>query len=127
MTDKVDEALKMIVEASQDCLLPAAEIIVHDARQRTPVDRGDLRRSAYVRRQDANTVIAGYTAPYAMRVHNARGTLRGRPRPAPHRGRFWDPVGSEPRFLSNALEQNKSEVLQRISAEIKRRLETKSV
>lgn len=48
----------------------------------------------------------GYTAAYAAAVHEAPGTLAGRPRDEndPSRGRYWDP-NAEPEFLTKGFEQ----------------------
>ncbi|MGM5532470.1 HK97 gp10 family phage protein [Mixta calida] len=52
----------------------------------------------------------GYSANYALYVHEAKGTLKGRPRPASRGGgNYWDPSG-EPQFLTKAAEESKSQV-----------------
>jgi len=52
----------------------------------------------------------GYSANYALYVHEARGTLKGKPRPASQGGgRYWDPSG-EPKFLSRAAEETRDQV-----------------
>lgn len=52
-------------------------------------------------------VIVGYTANYALWVHESPGTLKGKPRGAKkgskrgkYRGHYWDPQGrAQPKFL----------------------------
>ena len=45
------------------------------------------------------SVIVGYTARYALHVHENLGqTLKGQPRPSPKTGNYWDPNG-QPKFL----------------------------
>jgi len=40
------------------------------------------------------SVIVGYTAKYALFVHESRGmVLKGKPRSKPHKGYYWDPQG----------------------------------
>ncbi|KMK17798.1 hypothetical protein ABW09_12185 [Pluralibacter gergoviae] len=52
----------------------------------------------------------GYSANYAVYVHEAKGTLKGKPRPASQGGgNYWDPHG-EPKFLEKAGERRKPDV-----------------
>ena len=71
----------------------------------TPAEYGNLRNSQYriVRAYDGGIKgQIGYTANYAAAVHDAKGTLRGKPR-ASGNGNYWDPAG-EPGFLTKAFE-----------------------
>lgn len=50
---------------------------------------------------------AGYTAEYALAVHEASGKLKGLPRPKKDgkaQGNFWDPRG-QPEFLKKGFER----------------------
>ncbi len=115
-TDAVRAAVaKGIVDAAQDIRARAVK--------RTPVDTGFLRKSAEVVGDThpagkAHYVAVRYSAPYAGHVHNATGKGRGRPRPKPHRGKYWDPAGSQPQFLKKAAD----EVFPRMETYIKRRV-----
>lgn len=51
--------------------------------------------------------VVGYTANYAAAVHEASGTLKGKPRPS-GKGSYWDPDG-KPKFLSSAFDDNKQD------------------
>lgn len=107
--------VKGIVDAAQDIRARAVK--------KTPVDTGFLRKSAEVSGDThpagkAQYISVRYTAPYALYVHNASGRGRGRPRAKPHRGKYWDPSGSEPQFLKKAAE----EVFPRMEMYIKRRI-----
>lgn len=55
------------------------------------------------RRQTLKSVVVGYTAAYAIYVHEAKMVLKGKPRPRRrkrNRGRFWDPQGrAQSKFL----------------------------
>lgn len=71
----------------------------------TPAEYGNLRNSQYriVRAYKGGLRgRIGYTANYAASVHNAKGTLRGKPRVSGN-GNYWDPDG-KPRFLARAFE-----------------------
>lgn len=50
---------------------------------------------------------AGYTAEYALAVHEATGKLKGLPRPKQNgiaQGNYWDPRG-QPEFLKKGFER----------------------
>lgn len=67
--------------------------------------------------------VAGYAAEYALAVHEAPGTLDGRPRPKENsiaQGNFWDPRG-EPEFLRKGFEQAEPAIRAAIKAAIKAR------
>lgn len=78
----------------------------------TPIDTSNLINSQYISQpRQTNTGVAidvGYTANYAINVHNAKGTLKGQPR-ANGNGAYWAPDG-EPQFLLKGFEQHMSEV-----------------
>lgn len=66
-----------------------------------PMDTGLLLNSHYApiiqRKADETTAYVGYRANYAGYVHEAKGKLKGQPRPN-NRGYYWSPSG-EPHFL----------------------------
>lgn len=52
----------------------------------------------------------GYSANYAVYVHEAKGTLKGKPRPASQGGgNYWDPSG-EPQFLTKGANDERDNV-----------------
>lgn len=52
----------------------------------------------------------GYSANYAVYVHNASGILKGLPRPKSQGGgNYWDSAG-EPKFLTKAAEKTRRQV-----------------
>ena len=65
------------------------------------------------RRHNNVGVIVGYTANYALWVHEAPGVLKGKPRGAKkgskrgkYRGRFWDPQNrAQPKFLEQPFRE----------------------
>jgi len=71
-----------------------------------PVEFGALKASAYTRSSGlgfSTEVFVGYTASYALFVHESVGmVLKGQPRTPspPHQGQYWDPQGrGQAKFL----------------------------
>ena len=76
-----------------------------------PVEYGFLRGSQYRKIQLSGTAYigaVGYTAEYAAAVHDAKGTLKGKPRPS-GRGTHWSP-NAKPKFLSSAFDDNRQDI-----------------
>lgn len=72
-------------------------------------------------RQDGTRIIgtAGYTAEYALAVHEAPGKLKGLNIPRPDgQGVYWGPSG-EPEFLRKGFERARPEIDRRIKAALK--------
>lgn len=93
-------------------LLRGGLIIQRESQKRVPVEYGNLRASAYTRvaRDDPNSVEVGYTAEYALSVHeNMEQHLKGIPRPS-GLGVYWGPAG-QPKFLESAARDMSDEVL----------------
>jgi hypothetical protein len=106
----------------------AALRIRRAAQQKTPVDEGNLRASAYTetfKTSRGPAAAIGYTAKYASWVHEMPGKLAGKPRPKKkgsqaNRGLFWDPQGkAEPKFLEKALIENEDNFLNDIKRHTK--------
>lgn len=99
----------------------ASIIIATEAASMTPIDTSTLINSQY-RSIDVNgtrvTSRIGYSASYALYVHNARGKLKGQPR-ANGNGAYWGPNG-EPKFLDKAVENTRSMVDAAIMREMRR-------
>jgi len=78
----------------------------------TPVDTSTLLNSQYAPQitVSARRVSGhiGYTAAYALAVHQASGTLSGQPR-ANGNGNYWDP-NAEPGFLVKGFEELKPSI-----------------
>lgn len=57
--------------------------------------------AAKSRKENTGSVVVGYTASYALAVHESVDmVLQGEPRPAPRRGSYWDPQGrAQAKFL----------------------------
>lgn len=85
-------------------LTRAGLMLQRESQRLVPVDYGVLKASAFTRKTGSGfgtVVTVGYTAAYAIYVHeNVEMRLRGEPRPAPHKGRYWDPQGrGQSKFL----------------------------
>lgn len=82
------------------------------AQTMTPIDTSNLANSQYAPEIDIKSgeVVGqvGYTARYAMAVHEARGVLDGLPRENGN-GNYWDP-DAEPQFLTKGFEQLKPSI-----------------
>lgn len=92
-------------------LMAAGLLVQRRSQQKVPVQYGKLRASAYTRKETEETVIVGYSAVYARRVHeNLAQKWKGKPRKS-GLGVYWGPDG-EPKFLERAFRRSKSEIVQ---------------
>ena len=96
--------------------LKAAGLVFQGESQRlVPIDTGNLRASAFTRKSGSGfnvDVNVGYTANYALFVHEAPMTLKGQKRQKPSKGRYWDPQGrATNRFMTKAIDTNKAKAL----------------
>lgn len=106
--------VRRIKGASIEGLLAGGLIVQAHSQRNVPVEYGNLRASAYTRKHptSAGTVEVGYTAAYAVFVHeNMEQTLKGEPRPS-GLGTYWNPGG--PKFLERALDENRAAILEQI-------------
>lgn len=96
--------------------LKAAGLALQRESQRlVPVDTGNLKASAFTRATGAGldtAVTVGYTAAYAMFVHElVQMRLRGQPRIG-GKGAYWDPAGrGQAKFLEEPARRMKDELL----------------
>lgn len=87
-------------------------IIGSEAAAITPVATSTLVNSQFRELSVTGTRITGrvgYSANYAIYVHEASGKLRGTPRPKKKdkdQGNYWD-TGGEPQFLEKGAERGK--------------------
>lgn len=101
---------RKVVRAIKSALL----IIAPEAARMTPVAAtSNLINSQFQEMMVNGTRITGrvgYSANYAGYVHEAKGTLKGKPRPASQGGgNYWDPSG-EPQFLKKAGDATRNAV-----------------
>lgn len=82
------------------------------AQTMVPIDTSNLFNSQYAPRIDVGTTrtvgYLGYTADYALYVHQAKAKLKGQDRPG-NRGQYWDP-NAEPKFLTKGFEKIKPSI-----------------
>jgi hypothetical protein len=86
----------------------------------TPIDTSTLINSQFDTVEVSGTRITGkvgYSAKYALYVHNASGKLAGKPR-SNGNGTYWSP-GGEPQFLTKAAQRTKDLVDGVIKKEMK--------
>jgi len=63
------------------------------------------------RQKNNVSVIVGYTARYALWVHEAPMKLKGLPRKRPHKGFYWDPQGrAQNKYLEQPFRDNIEEI-----------------
>ena len=85
-------------------LKKAGLLLQRESQKVVPVDLGVLKASAFTRETGAGfatVVYVGYTAAYAIYVHELVGMkLKGQPRGGGHKGKYWDPQGrGQAKFL----------------------------
>lgn len=83
--------------------IKAGLFLQRESQKKVPVDYGILKASAFTRKEGEGfnaRVRVGYTAFYALFVHElVQMKLKGKPRPG-GRGFFWDPQGqAQAKFL----------------------------
>lgn len=96
--------LKDIEGKSYKGLLSAGFMIERESNLNVPREYGNLVGSSYTRKSENGdlSVEVGYTASYAVYVHeNMEMKLAGKPRPS-GLGVYWGPHGST-KFLQNAI------------------------
>lgn len=101
-------------------LKSATYIIRTESATLTPIDTSALINSQFDTIEVNGTRVTGkvgYSANYALYVHNASGKLAGKPRPS-GKGAYWGPH-AEPKFLTKAAEKTKSLVDKVIKSEMK--------
>lgn len=103
-------------------LKSASYIIRTESASMTPIETSVLINSQFDTVEVGGTRITakvGYTAKYALYVHNAPGKLLGANKPRPSgKGVYWGPHG-EPQFLLKAGTKTKELVDQVIRKEMK--------
>lgn len=98
----------------------ATYIIRTESATLTPIDTSTLINSQFDTVEVSGTRITGkigYSAKYALYVHNASGKLAGKPR-SNGNGTYWSP-GGEPQFLTKAAQRTKDLVDSVIKKEMK--------
>lgn len=103
-------------------LKSATYIIRTESATMTPIETSTLINSQFdviVHNGTRITGRIGYSADYAIYVHNSKGYAVGKSIPRPSgKGNYWDPH-AEPKFLSKAAEKTKDLVDKAIMREMK--------
>lgn len=115
-----------IADAVAAGLLLAGLELLRQSQLLAPVEFGNLKASGYVRAQGTGlgtAVYVGYTAAYALLVHEKVGMiLQGQlrqPSP-PHIGRYWDPQGqAQAKFLEAPFRTFKPTAIQIVGGQVK--------
>lgn len=101
-------------------LKSATYIIRTESATITPIETSTLINSQFDTIEVNGTRVTGkvgYSANYALYVHNASGKLKGQPRPS-GKGVYWG-SHAEPKFLTKAAEKTKDLVDKAIKAEMR--------
>lgn len=101
---------RKVVRAIKSALL----IVAPEAARMTPVAKSSVLINSQFQEVMVNgtriTGRVGYSANYAVYVHEAKGTLKGKPRPLSQGGgNYWDPAG-EPQFLKKAGDETRNAI-----------------
>ena len=103
----INREISQIQDRGVDGLLEAGFLLQRRSQGKVPVEYGNLRASAYTRKaiDEPAAVEVGYSAAYALEVHeNLENKRAGQPRPS-GLGVYWGPKG-EPKFLESTLTEN---------------------
>lgn len=107
-------------------LVAAGLLLQRESQRLAPVEFGNLRASAFTRPSGSGfdtVVTVGYTAAYALFVHEKVGmVLKGQPRrpSPPHIGRYWDPQGvGQAKFLEEPVRRLEPRLLSIVAAAAK--------
>jgi len=96
-------------------VIEAGLLLQRESQRLVPIETGALKASAYTRTDGkgfAAKVSVGFSAPYAMAVHESVGmVLKGMPRPSGI-GKYWDPQPpAQAKFLEEPSRRLRPEML----------------
>lgn len=129
--NRLKQAEQNATATKRRALTRIGALIKRDAVKRAPVDTGNLRSSAYTEVEGGKLVRVGFSAFYAAWVHEMVGQkLKGQPRAdfgktrggesfggGSGKGNYWD--SGEPKFLENAVKENRQRILDELAGNIK--------
>lgn len=110
VVDRMPQIIQRMQSGSERDIARALILGASEAARFTPRHTSTLINSRfYLIKTEGGKVVGrmGYTANYALAVHEASGKLKGQPRPKENgraQGFFWGPNG-EPEFLKKGFEQ----------------------
>lgn len=107
---ELNEILSQRGKQTKAGLRAAGLLIQRRAQKRVPVEYGKLRASSYTRTALSGgiSVEIGFSAEYALYVHENMQVNAGRPRRSGI-GEVWGPAG-EPKYLEKALRETQPEI-----------------
>ena len=123
ITNRLPQFREKVEQRAAVAIMQALTLGGVGAASLTPQHTSNLINSRFTTINKIGTRIVGttgFTAEYALAVHEAEGKLKGQPRPKDSgrpQGNYWDPRG-EPKFLEQGFANEKP----RIDAVIKRAL-----
>jgi len=108
----LNEQIAGIESRSMAGLFEAGLKVEAVSNRKVPVHLDNLRAGSYTRKgSEDKTVEIGYTAAYAVFVHeNMEQKLKGQPR-ASGKGVYWGPSG-QPKFLESTINENQKNILE---------------
>lgn len=119
---RLNAKVREIENKSMAGLYKAGLLVQRTSQKRTPIDSGNLRASAYTRKDalGRRLVEVGYTAVYAAAVHeNLEQKLKGQSRRSgTGKGRYWE--AGRPKFLESALHDEEASIQQILRSEARR-------
>lgn len=120
----LNKEISEIQDGTLGGLLAAGLIVQGGAQKNVPVEHGNLKASAFTREAIGSTkekpgVEVGFTASYALFVHeNMEMKLAGKKRPS-GLGVYWGPHGT-PHFLTLSLNENHDSIINAIKSRVKK-------
>lgn len=124
VTNKLPAFIKRTEAAGAAAISRCLVLGASEAARFTPRDTSTLINSQFRNiRKDGERIVGtvGYSASYALPVHEASGKLRGQPRAkvdGRSQGNFWDPSG-QPEFLKKGFEQAEPSIRAAITGALK--------
>lgn len=119
MATRIVNRLPQFIEATEHrasrAIFAAITLGAAEAAAYTPQHTSNLINSQFkaIDKQGSRIVgRVGYTAEYALWVHEAEGKLKGQPRPFENgkpQGNYWDPRG-EPEFLRLGFDSARQQI-----------------
>jgi len=120
---RMKEKSEQLAQGCSRGLKKAGLRLQRESQRLVPVDYGVLKASAFTRSTGEGLkteVTVGYTARYAIYVHElVEMKLKGEDRPAPHKGKYWDPQGrGQAKFLEEPARRLTSDMRSIIAKEM---------
>ena len=113
--DNINREIEGFKKRQMAGMFAAGLLIQRRSQKLVPVERGKLKASAYTRKEATQSVVIGYSAAYALPVHeNMEQKLKGIKRPS-GLGVYWGPNG-QPKFLERPFRDGRADILETITS-----------